>query len=560
MAEFTKDIQTLTQQANTSPQLQTNTGSLATDVVSAVGFGFDLYRKNKADTALGEAKQQQASYNTRIAENGLKLRDFNLSVGPSGQGLSSNQARRKQSALLKSFGDAEMQASVIAYTNKLTGTNTSNIMTELDKAEEAESKAIIARQEKRQQQEVSVVTAAYTSGLAIGNPSEMTLEEMNKVELESARVQAETSASNAKLSRELAQATNTATKQNAENKIWSNTVGIELGNIAASDLGSFIKVRGGVSVENAPLIIDRLNEYKANITKVVYARAEQSETYVSPESISSMITNLETGVERTKDLFMNEDSLKALSNSSERFFMGQTVKMFNSPIKEDRDAASMLFGSKFIGLPSDVGDFGTMLEYVSGSLKGNVDPSNENFDAVMRNLPNMLTTNAPPTPASQDSAQKIIDGLLNNSAAKTKEAIKKGGLDAITKAVVAQGTGVISPQAATETADTIYKAAVPSLAGNIQRLLTQETKDNTMNNEFGTMGLKQNFENGYTFDIPSMQFKKIDRMTPRNAQVDQVNLLIKNTRSTFGVLGMDKTYVNGFDEDILTTLGMTPTE
>ena len=63
--------------------------------------------------------------------------------------------------------------------------------------------------------------------------------------------------------------------------------------------------------------------------------------------------------------------------------------------------------------------------------------------------------------------------------------------------------------------------------------------------------MKQNFENGYTFDIPTMQFKKTDRMTPRNAQVDQVNLLIKNTRSTFGVLGMDKTYVNGFDEDIL---------
>ena len=34
----------------------------------------------------------------------------------------------------------------------------------------------------------------------------------------------------------------------------------------------------------------------------------------------------------------------------------------------------------------------------------------------------------------------------------------------------------------------------------------------------------------------------------------------KNTRSTFGVLGMDKAYVAGFDEDILMTLGMAPTE
>ena len=172
----------------------------------------------------------------------------------------------------------------------------------------------------------------------------------------------------------------------------------------------------------------------------------------------------------------------------------------------------------------------------------------------------MLGSTGKITPEQQTSNQNVFDVLYNSSPAKVKEFVTKGGLDATTKAVVAQGNTILSPQDAEVTADLIYKAAVPSLAGNIQRLLTQETKDNTMNNEFGTMGLKQNFENGYTFDVPTMQFKKTDRMTPRNAQVDQVNLLIKNTRSTFGVLGMDKTYVNGFDEDILTTLGMTPTE
>ena len=74
MAEFTQDIQTLTQQAGNAPQLQTNTGSLATDVISAASFGLGLYRQNQAQNQLGAAKQQQVEYNTRIAEGTLKMR------------------------------------------------------------------------------------------------------------------------------------------------------------------------------------------------------------------------------------------------------------------------------------------------------------------------------------------------------------------------------------------------------------------------------------------------------------------------------------------------------
>ena len=55
MTEFTKDIQTLTQQASSSPQLQTNTGSLGSDLINAASFGLGLYRKNKAATELATA-------------------------------------------------------------------------------------------------------------------------------------------------------------------------------------------------------------------------------------------------------------------------------------------------------------------------------------------------------------------------------------------------------------------------------------------------------------------------------------------------------------------------
>lgn len=557
MAEFTKDIQTLTQQASAAPQLQTNTGSLATDVISAASFGLGLYRQNKAQSALGAAKQQQVEYNTRVAEGTLKMREWRQLQRDNG--VTGNAFRRAETRELNKLGDSSFQVDLIGGLNKLTKQTSVDVMDSITKAEVQEAKEIEERQLVRQQREVSVTTAAYTSGIAIGNTSEMSEEEIDKVEIRSAQVQAETNAENARMQRAREALTDKGAQQNQDNKIWAYNTGIELGNIASSDLGSFVKQAGGVSLENVPLIVERLNSYKQNIPKVVNARAKESGKYVSPDAISTMINNLEKGVNNTIALFTKEESLKALQNNADSLYQGNLNKMFGGTDNE-RTAVNSLYSSKFIGLPQEMTSFNTMLEFVKGSMKGNVDPDQEDFDVVLRNLPSTMQTNAPPTPESQETNQKIIDGLFNNSPAKVKSAVVKGSLDAVTKAIVAQGKGVVSAEKATESADFIYKAAVPSLAGNIQRLMMQETSNNTTNSEFGTMGKDQDFRNNYTFDIKTMQFSKTNRIAGRNTEVEQVNLLIRNTRKSFTELGMDSTYVSGFDEDILMTLGIAPNE
>tara|TARA_R110000851_G_scaffold5671_1_gene23218 strand:+ start:9294 stop:10967 length:1674 start_codon:yes stop_codon:yes gene_type:complete len=557
MAEFTKDIQTLTQQAGASPQLQTNTGSLATDVISAASFGLGLYRQNQAQAQLGAAKQQQVEYNTRIAEGTLKMREWRQMQKDNG--VTGNAFRRAEKRELDKLGDANFQMELIGGLNKLTRQTSGEVMDSITKAEVTEAKRVEDRQLVRQEREVSIVTAAYTAGMAIGNPSEMTEGEMDKVEIQSARIQAETNATNAKLQREREALTDKAAKQNQDNKIWAFNTGVELGNVASSDLGTFVKQQGGVPLEGVPKVIERLNSYKQNITKVVNARAQQSETYISPDAISTMINNLEQGVNNTIALFTKDESLKALQNNADSLYQGNLNKMFSGTANE-RTAVNSLYSSKFIGLPQEMTSFNTMLEFVSGSMQGNVDPDKEDFDTVLRNLPNVMQTNGAPTEESQDTNQKIIDGLFNNSPAKIKSAVIKGALDATTKAIVAQGKGVVSAGKATETADLIYKAAVPSLAGNIQRLMMQETSNNPTNSEFGSMGMSQDFRNNYEFDVNTMQFNKTNRTAGRNAQIEQVNLLIRNTRKSFTELGMDSTYVNGFDEDILLTLGLAPTK
>ena len=557
MTEFTRGIQTLVQQAAGPSQLQTNTGSLASDTISAVSFGLGLYRQNKAQEALGAAKQQQVEYNTRIAEGTLKYREFREMQKQNG--VSGNAFRRAEKSFLSNLGDSSLQVDIINSTNSLTRQTSGDVMDDVTKAEVQKAQQQETRQIARQERNISITNAAYTAGVAIGNPAEMTEEEMDKVEIRSAQIQAETNAENAKMQRAREALTDKGAQQNQDTKMWAYNTGIELGNVAASDLGSFVKQQGGVSLENVPLVVERLNAYKQNITRVVNARASQSETYVSPDAVSTMINNLEEGVNNTIALFTKTESLKALQNNADSLYQGNLNKMF-SGTKDERTAVNSLYSSKFIGLPQEMTSFNTMLEFVQGSIGGNVDPEQEGFDVILKNLPNVMQTNGQPTEESQETNQKIIDGLFNNSPAKIKSAVIKGALDATTKAIVAQGKGVVSAEKAEESADLIYRAAVPSLAGNIQRLMMQETSNNTTTNEFGSMGMSADVRNDYKFNTKTMQFDRTSRIAGRNAQIEQVNLLIRNTRKSFTELGMDNTYVSGFDEDILMSLGMAPTK
>lgn len=158
MAEFTKDIQTLTQQASAAPQLQTNTGSLATDVISAASFGLGLYRQNKAATALAGAKQQQADYQTKVSEGTLAFRNFKLSM--SDQKIKGATYLRKEKSFLDDLGGgAQFKQEVIGGVNKLTGETTTTTMDAFDKAESR-------RQEDATELLNSATEGAIQSGLS----------------------------------------------------------------------------------------------------------------------------------------------------------------------------------------------------------------------------------------------------------------------------------------------------------------------------------------------------------------------------------------------------------
>lgn len=132
MTEFTKDIQTLTQQASAAPQLQTNTGSLATDVISAASFGLDLYRKNKAQGELATAQKAKASQATRVAEG---ARDYgNLVGGLKNQKAGGVATRARITDFFKDFS-AEEQISIQRTSQGLGQSGVDVVRTEREREE-----------------------------------------------------------------------------------------------------------------------------------------------------------------------------------------------------------------------------------------------------------------------------------------------------------------------------------------------------------------------------------------------------------------------------------------
>ena len=162
MTEFTKDIQTLTQQASSAPQLQTNTGSLATDLVSAASFGLGLYRQNQAQEALGAAKQQQVEYSTRIAEGTLQMREWRQMQ--KANGLKGNAFQRAEKRELDKIGGAQVQMEVLNSLNKLTRETSGEVIDSITKAERTEAKRVEDLQLVRQENEIKTTKDAESKG------------------------------------------------------------------------------------------------------------------------------------------------------------------------------------------------------------------------------------------------------------------------------------------------------------------------------------------------------------------------------------------------------------
>lgn len=154
MAEYTRDIQQLQKTANTQPQFAPPSQSLGGDVVNLIGTGLDFYAKGKAQDELELRVAQEKAQKRQFSQGVMGYRDLRneLSLNPN---ISKTERLMKENAYIKQFSP-ELQVGIVKETNTLTGTNTNQALSEIDKRDEAL---------KLQQEQTAQVGSSYAVGV-----------------------------------------------------------------------------------------------------------------------------------------------------------------------------------------------------------------------------------------------------------------------------------------------------------------------------------------------------------------------------------------------------------
>lgn len=139
MATLDKRIQTLTQTASSTPQLQSGGASLTSDLVNAAGFGLEVYQKFQAQEELSAINEQQQLFNTQVQRGVAEFETLQREIEASG--ISGTRANVQVNRFLRGLADDNIRNAVLAESKKISGRSA------LDTVSDAESEALAMRQE-----------------------------------------------------------------------------------------------------------------------------------------------------------------------------------------------------------------------------------------------------------------------------------------------------------------------------------------------------------------------------------------------------------------------------
>ena len=333
MNGFTRDIQTLSQQGGFQPQLQANTGSLATDVISAASFGLGLYRQNKAATALAGAQKQQVDYQTRLDEATLAYGDFQASMVSQEQDGAA--ARAKRSKFLKGLGGSSFQVDVIAASNKLTGTTFTETESNLNKAE-------ITRQENAASLLVSARNGAISSGQSAVGIENLTTEQQQALQVDGEIADAEMKTRAATLSNLIQGGTYEKMSATKKTAAYLSPVMASYSLSIASKLNTGVEELGGFnSLDKGPLfalIAEERTSLDAQVRQHTTSAAAIGIT-LSLEQQNAFRTSANSILDSFEGLMGEEAVTKALSAIPDKLLMQNVVKGLTSSDGKTRNAA-----------------------------------------------------------------------------------------------------------------------------------------------------------------------------------------------------------------------------
>jgi hypothetical protein len=422
MTEFTRDIQTLTQQAGSSPQLQTNTGSLATDVISAASFGLGLYRQNKAATALVGAKKQQVEYQTRLDEATLAYGDFQANMAAQEQ--TGVAARTKRTKFLNSLGDASFQTNVIGASNKLTGTDFTETESNLNKA-------ALQRQEDAADLVVNARAGAISAGLSAVGIENLTTEQQQKLRVQGEIADSERKVRAANLSNDIQSGTYAASSSARKTAAYLSPVMADWSLGISSKLNTGVEEVGGFnSLDKEPLLALIANErtsLDAQVRQHVETAASLGIT-LSFEQQNAFKTSANSVLDSFESLMGQEAVTKALGSIPDRLLSQNIVKGLTSSDGKVRNAAlaiTLKLGGNELSGTDIANDYKILAGLATGaSLPEGGDDLKDAGKITNAAFTAPANTDGTFTLEQQTFNKDLVENLLQGTPTQVKKAVK----------------------------------------------------------------------------------------------------------------------------------------
>lgn len=538
MTEFTKDIKTLTQQASSSPQLQANTGSLAGDVIGAVGFGLDLYRRNKAETELGEAKQQATDYNTAVAEGSVGYR--NLLLKFKDQQLTKGQIRRQEAKWFSQQGyGADMQAAVINGGNSLAKETVGGLMRE-SIALELERKATDEK-----------LTADSIEGAALTGQSTLGIENLSTQErvsfkLEGMKVKAERQAESAKIALAIQNGQYNDWKDSKKTKTYLNSSLPAASIDISSKLNTLVDSNGGFASMDKEALFSGVNAIRQEIPNLlkkhmegaadagVELTADQQRGFT--EGMESILTSYEGMMKETA-------VVTALENLPTKIMYEQINKSLLSGDPAVRDASRVVLmhmkGNTFSGV-----DMAAQVNMIADFSTGRTAFGGDDDDELVKSVEMAFGTPAGENGMFLESQWKINNDILINTFDNTRPridaAIAAGALPKTIAAVAKTDAKGISPEDQAEALRIYSREASRTLSSAISAALN--TKKMALVGGGGLKGREYKDTRTapqYTLNPETMQLEPLEGGVYLTEGVKQFNSYMKDTQKVIGDLGGD---------------------
>ena len=554
MAEFTRDIKQLQQTANQQPSFAPPARSVGEDIVNLVGTGLDFYAKTKAQGELkriGEMKEKEA---TLVDQSILDYRNFRLEMGLNGK--SSGAAFLAADANFLKNIPKHLRSSVISGTNKLTGQTATDVMT-------ANEKAMVTAQEARKTEVQEALRLGTLAGMALDPAAvdSMSEDDLRSIQLAGVKVEAERTARLAQLSEDHKKAQTVTAKRSVESNGWLEMTNKDYVANMSVRANTMIRNMGGASEQNTSSIIESLQELKAGIANEVQSEfvrpARAKEIFVSQDVIDTAVSSAEAGIDAYMTMLQNQEGIQAVRTLTSLNVEGGLLKLMASSDPATARAAQMLSISKFIGLPTEIGEFDGFAKFIGGTLAGEVSLADPK---VRGRLVGGVSALSPLDPKkARDNyleVDSILEAYLDGTPSAQKAVVSSGAFGKVVSTMAEEGSIIVDPASRELQADRMYKLSSKALAATVQDINIQQAFKGAQNKLFTTN------PNTYDLNTDNGQFKLVAPFANAqpNAAVKQFNKLMADQMKAFEELGMDKEYIDRFKNDISISLSVFPTE